>query len=1450
MNRNELLKELDRQGIELSTKKGKLIIAAPKGALTSELKNSLAEHKLDIIHLLDQTETSTTSLPAIQPDTIRRYEPFPLTDIQQAHWLGRSEVFELGNVANHHYLEFEATNLDLSKLSAAWQKLIDRHDMMRAVVLPTGEQKVLEQVPPYEISILDLRGLENVEVEAKLKAIREELSHQMLPPQEWPWFNIRATCLDEQRVRIHINLDLLLADAGSIRILFQEWSQLYHNPQICLPLPQISFRDYVINKQTLQNSELVKQSQDYWFSRLDDLPPAPELPLIYFPNELKDCRFKRYDARLEPNIWEQLKQQGKNAGLTPSVVLLAAFVEVLSLWSKNSQFTLNLTVLERLPLHPEIDRVVGDFTNTTLLAVDNSKQAISNQAKLNQVKSPATFTSRAQKLQQQLLQDLDHLHVSGVELLRELARRQKTGLTAVMPVVFSSVLGLNSFTKGDLEFNFLGELIYGISQTPQVLLDHQLTEQNGELIFNWDVVEELFPEGLLDDMFGAYCDLLKRLATSESAWVEERQELLPPTQQSQRHEVNNTRAPICQKTLHGLFIDRVKTQPQSLAVISGEGNFTYEELYQKASALAVELKELGAIPNTLVAVVMEKGWEQVVAVLGILMSGAAYLPIDPAFPQERQLYLLQQGQVKLVVTQSADLEKNLSLPLGVQNICVDNISNVETLHVTSLHDAMFLQDDGNIENLAYVIYTSGSTGLPKGVAIDHRGAVNTIVDINQRFKLGDRDRVLALSALNFDLSVYDIFGILAAGGSIVIPPSDAVKDPAYWYELIIKHGVTIWNTVPALMQMLTEYLSAQPNTTPLSLRLALLSGDWLPLSLPEQIQAYCSDINVISLGGATEASIWSIHYPIEKVNPEWKSIPYGKPLTNQQFYVLNELMEPTPVWVVGQLYIGGIGLAKGYWRDESKTNASFITHPVTGERLYKTGDLGRYLPSGDIEFLGRSDFQVKINGYRIELGEIEATLKQHPAIKQVVVTTLGEEREKKSLIAYVIPEAEKNKNSEISNLNSSEMRRFIRAKLPEYMVPSVFMVLDSLPLTNNGKIDRRSLPLPDQTKPELEKIFVAPRNSIEKLLIETWTEIFKFEKIGIHDNFFELGGNSFLALQLISKINQKLKTNQELKINQKFDKNISLSKIFQYPTVAELAVKITQNSDNSLVSSSLISRYLVPIQVKGTQPPLFCIHPAGGQVMVYQHLAAYLGTDRPIIGIQSGALDRPEQEHTTIDDMAIEYTQAIYQYQSHSPYYLMGWSMGGVIAVNVAKELEKQGHKVAFVGLVDSFLISDSLLNNAKNHAKNFNKRDPFMELALVFGGTFFDAFIALDPVEQQELREELINLNSHQRLQRIMIWGQKRNLLPTDISIDILEKQLAIAEIHDRLLKVHRSPQIEAPLHVWWASYQLDEGLSYTEWSKYTASASFTNILDGNHFSIVRPPQIKTLARQLQKCF
>jgi amino acid adenylation domain-containing protein len=1594
-------------------------------------------------------ETSFVPLPTIVPDPEQHYQPFPLTEIQQAYWLGRNEAFELGNIAAHGYIELDCDRLNLARLNLAWQKLILRHDMLRAVILPDGQQQILTTVSPYEIEVVDLRGQLPETIFTQLQAIRDRMSHEVLPADRWPLFNLQATCLDEQRTRLHLSFDALIGDAWSLFVLMREWSQLYQNPEMVLPPLELSFRDYVLAESSLENTPQYQRSQEYWFNRLDTLAPPPELPLAKNPNSITKPRFQRRNAQLSQTQWQQLKDRANQVNLTPSGVLLSAFAQILSQWSKSARFTINLTLFKRLPLHPQINEIVGDFTSLTLLEVDNSV--------------PNTFTARAQKIQQQLWQDLDHGYVSGLRVQREISRRRES--YQFMPIVFTSTLGLESLGQNTSTLNQLGEVVYSISQTPQVWLDHQVIEQHGALLFNWDAVEELFPVGLLDDMFEAYCNLLEQLATSESVWMENRQQLLPKAQLQKLTQVNNTIVPISEQTLHSLFMNQVQVQATSPAVITPERTLTYQQLYQRAQQLAYRLRQLGATPNTLVAVVMEKGWEQIVGVLGILMSGAAYLPIDPGLPQERQWYLLAQGQVQLVVTQS-HLNHDLSCPSNIQRVCVES-QNLENSDFSPIELVQTPSD------LAYVIYTSGSTGLPKGVMIDHQGAVNTILDINKRFGVSPSDRVLALSTLNFDLSVYDLFGILAAGGTIVIPAPDKIKDPAHWLELMVSEQVTLWNSVPALMQMLVEYLSQPPQKLISSLRLSLLSGDWLPLNLPGQIQALWSNVQIVSLGGATEASIWSIYYPIETVDCDWKSIPYGKPLNNQRLYVLNEALELCPVWVTGQLYIGGIGLAKGYWQDEEKTNASFIIHPHTKERLYKTGDLGRYLPDGNIEFLGREDFQIKINGYRIELGEIEAALKQHPNVKESVVTAVGESQKNKQLVAYVVcdrkltstqnlaeayqpgqlegvltdpveriefklkqpglrqlessqlsvqlpqPEfdevlsqsylerqsyrqflpqpisleqfsqflsclqqmkldgyplpkyrypsagslypvqtylfikpnrvegleagiyyyhpadhrlvllsntsaiessvygdnqpifeqsafslfligklnaiapmygelakdfclleaghigqllmssAPKNqiglcpigylkfeelqdflklesgqvllysfmggkldlahtkqwfsaKSARGSNTISVQLREYLQQKLPKYMIPKAFVLLESLPLTPNGKVDRQALRVTENRIPELDKTFVAPRNPLEELLVTIWNEVFQRDRIGIHDDFFELGGNSFLALQLISKINQKLGT------------NISLGILFQHPTLAEIANFITNNIDASLKTT-----YLVPIQVKGTQPPLFCVHPVGGQVMVYQHLATCLGLEQPVYALQSCALNNPVLEHNSIENMAVEYAKAIRQHQPHGPYHLMGWSMGGVIAVSIAKQLEQQQQKVAFVGLVDSFLIPDN--------TPTF-ERDPLYELALVFGNTFVDAFITLDAVEQQKLRDELTALPCIERLRRIIAWGEERNLLSTEVSIEILQKQLEITEIHQELLRIHRAPQIEAKLYVWWAVDLLEAGLSRTDWSQYTKSATYTEILDGNHFTIMRPPRITALAQRLQK--
>jgi pyochelin synthetase len=1094
----------------------------------SERLANLSPEKRELLLRLLQKETgdiqkkqTKTELPIVVSVPEDRHKPFPLNDIQQAYWIGRNSSFELGGVSCHIYFEIESGNLYIKRLQFALQRLIERHDMLRAVILPDGRQQILEEIPPYELKIQDLRGQPPEQAAAQLEAVRSEMSHQVLPCDKAPMFEFRASLLDNQLVRLHVSLDVLVGDARSFGILFDELHQIYENPDTVLQPLGLSFRDYILAAAKLQDTELYRSSKEYWLKRLPTLPPAPELPLAMNPGAVRKVRVRRRSERIESEEWSRLKRRAAKAGLTPSVLLLAAYAEVLGLWSKNPRFTINLTLFNRLPLHPQINDIIGDFTSVTMLEVDTSAEP--------------TFNSRARHLQKQLWADMDHRYFGGVQVVRELARQKGNSHGAAMPVVFTSVLSDQVKNESPKSTPGMWNFIYGITQTPQVWLDNMVAEEAGELVIIWDAVEDLFHAGLLDDMFGAYCGLLQRLADEEGSWQESSsamaRRLLPPAQLEQRRSVNRTESPITDDLLHSLFYKQALERPEQTAVITPNRTLNYRELQGRANQVAHWLRQRGACPNSLVAVVMEKGWEQVVGVLGILTSGAAYLPIDATLPRERLEYILEHGQVSLVLTQSWH-DQDIDWPADIRRLCVDQANQLD-LNISSLEPVQ------KPEDLAYVIYTSGSTGQPKGVVIDHRGAVNTILDINQRFRVKPDDRVLALSALNFDLSVYDIFGLLAAGGTIVMPEAYSELDPNHWADLVVKHGVTMWNTVPTLMQMLVEHLTGISENLSESLRLVMMSGDWIPVDLPDRIRNMAADIEVVSLGGATEASIWSILYPIERFEPSWKSIPYGRPMVNQSFHVLNDALAPCPVWVPGQLYIGGIGLAKGYWRDEEKTRNSFITVPKTGERLYRTGDLGRFLPDGNIEFLGREDFQVKIRGHRIELGEIETALLQHPRVQSSVVTAVGDERANKRLVAYVVPVQEAGSGyqednnspaamlaisppSSISTVGGTitdELREFLRGKLPEYMVPAIFLFLDTLPLSANGKVDRKALP-----KPELGTSYgegyLAPRTDIERSIAEVWKELLNQERVGVHDDFFELGGDSLLATQVMSRINQ------------------------------------------------------------------------------------------------------------------------------------------------------------------------------------------------------------------------------------------------------------------------------------------------------------------------------------------
>jgi len=1054
-------------------------------------------------------------LPEIVPDPGHRFEPFPLTDIQQAYWLGRSAAFEMGNIGSYIYQETDLTGLDLGRLESALRRTIDRHDMLRAVFLPDGRQRVLPEVAPYQIPVFDLTGLAPEAREEALLALRREMSHQVFDVTRWPLFDLRAARLDGRldggRVRLFFGIDVLIGDGWSFTVLFRDLARFYSFPETDPEPLTVSFRDYVVAEAALHTSEAYERSLRYWLERLADLPGAPELPMAKSPAALMQPRFSRRTGRLDAPSWKRLKERGARAGLTPSGLLLAAFSEILAAWSGSPRFTLTLTLFNRPPVHPQIHDLIGDFTSLTLLAVDASVTG--------------GFEAGARAVQERLWLDLEHRAVSGVRVLRELARVQ--GRQVALPVIFTSGLGLHQdedqeenaddgALTGPEDADLRAEPVWGVSQTPQVWIDHQAGEHGGELTFNWDVVDELFPAGMIDAMWSAYRDLLRRLADDDAAWTAERRRLIPAAQLARRVQANSTGAPLVHERLHTLFAAQAQKSPDRPAVLAPSRTLTYGELAALANRLGRHLRELGAKPNTLVAVVQEKGWEQIVSVLGILASGAAYLPLDPTLPRERLRALLERAEATLAVT-TPDLDASLDWPETVRRVVIDAEGTGLPTEDSPLDPVQRTTD------LAYVIFTSGSTGTPKGVMIDHRGAVNTILDVNRTWNVGPDDRVLALSSLSFDLSVWDVFGLLAAGGAIVLPRAEAEREPLHWLERLHGENVTIWNSVPALLRMLVDVLETAPaGSFESPLRLALLSGDWIPLDLPDRIRALSPRTQLVSLGGATEASIWSIAHPIGRIDPAWKSIPYGRPLANQSFHVLDGRLELCPDHVPGHLYIGGIGLAKGYWRDPEKTAASFLTHAETGERLYRTGDLGRALPDGTLEILGREDFQVKIQGYRIELGEIEAALADHPGVRAAVATATGDRMGTRRLVAYVVP-------ATAWEGLAGTLRDHLRARLPEYMIPALFVPLDTIPLGPTGKIDRRTLPDPEAVLGQ--GTHQPPQTETETALAAIWAEVLRRpeDRIGRSVSFFELGGDSLLATQIMARVHEVFRTDLPLR---------------------------------------------------------------------------------------------------------------------------------------------------------------------------------------------------------------------------------------------------------------------------------------------------------------------------------
>lgn len=818
----------------------------------------------------------------------------------------------------------------------------------------------------------------------------------------------------------------------------------------------------------------------------------------------------------------------------------------------------------------------------------------------------------------------------------------------MVPFVISSAIGGGRNTNiGSSSFSSatVGQHVRSVYNPPQVLVDVIISQGPDGLLIQYCRNAAAFPPGLHEDILATLLQLAAELSADTTKWTSSRLATIPRDQAQLFERINSAHRPIPSGLLVDSLITVAGQAPTRVAVVTPDLVLTYGELLRYARGAAAKLQQMASTPlapNACVGVMLLKSAWMSVAVHAIHLNSAAYVPIDPALPIARVRTICMDAQICVMCT---------SMMPMCRVSCPDDISALLLESIRLDLAAVLPARQQTPVDRAYVIFTSGSTGRPKGVVLNHRGPKNTCADVNTQHNVTHDDVAFGISSLGFDLSVYDLFGSTQAGGTLVYPKAEDARNPLAWQSQLRQERVTIWNSAPALMQLLLDTVDGGEQLP--DLRLVMLSGDWIPPSMPDRIRALAPRATVVSLGGATEASIWSIWFEIPSPVPtSWSSIPYGHAMANQSWHVLDDELCACPAWVPGELYIGGIGLAEGYLCDVSKTTASFILHPQTQEMIYRTGDLGRWQADGEIEFLGRKDFQVKIGGFRVELGEIEHALRSQPGVQEAVLQALGE-RDDRYLAAWIKPSCAQVPCKD-------QLQSALRLQLPHYMVPNVLVFVETFPVTSNGKLDRTALQVPREDQPLVEEV---PTSEHEEGVLAVFRQFLRAD-VGPRDNFFEAGGSSLKAMQMA------------VVLRREFGVTLGIGDIVSAPTVKELAQHLSGGQSKQWSP-------LVALRREGDLQPIFLVHPAGGQVASYRGLLEHLPTRQPLYAFEAAGLTGEGTPDSTLEEMATPYVEAI-RSVSHGPYTIGGWSSGGLIAFDVARQLIDVGEEVSRLVLIDT----------------------------------------------------------------------------------------------------------------------------------------------------------------------
>jgi arthrofactin-type cyclic lipopeptide synthetase C len=1179
-----------------------------------------------VAEVLSQAERS--SLPPILPAP--RDQALPLSFAQQRLWF--LAQMDGGNTAYNIPLGLHLRGrLDAVALQRALARIVARHETLRSRFAQLhDEAQVLIAPVDSGLPLIVEDWRQQPQTEEALRTLLDTEARGPFNLQDDPLIRGRLVQLADDHHVLLLTMHHIISDGWSMGVLthelmalFQAFSRGEDDP---LPPLALQYTDYAVWQRRWLSGEVLQRQSDYWQQTLAGAPALLSLPTDRPRPAQQDHRGGSVEIVLDAQTSAGLKALCQRHSVTPYMVIMSAWAMLLTRLSGQSDVVIGSPVANRT--RAEIEGLIGMFVNTLALRIDTSGD-LTGAALLARVK--------AQTLAAQAHQDLPFEHV--VEVTRPLRSLSHTPLfqtllswdSSVAPALaldeltLEGLAGENHFVKFDLSLS-LGESQHGV---------------RGSLRY----ATALFDESTVQRFVGYFQRLLAALVSDDQAVLAQVELLADDEQQRLLGDFNATAldCPV-EQPVQSLFEAQVRRQPDAIAVQSGEHSLTYRELNARANRLAHHLREQGVGPDARVALCVERGLDLVVGLLGILKAGGAYVPLDPAYPAERLDFMLRDCAPVAVLVQTAT--RSLFAEAGA--VLID-------FHQCTWHDQS--ENDPQVpglspSNLAYMIYTSGSTGTPKGVMLEHRGLCNLVHWGSQICPPAPEGALLQKAPFSFDGSVWEFFWPLTAGVRLVLARPGGHREPAYLAQVIRQQRVTVVKFVPALLQ---QFLELQDVSECTSLTDVFCGGGELTAALAREVRQQLPWVRLHNVYGPTEATVDSTAWTLEPHMPVPSTeLPIGKAICNTRLYVLDAHDQAVPLGVIGQLHIGGIGVARGYMRLPQMQAERFIDSPfVPGDRLYRTGDLVRYRADGNLEFIGRNDFQVKLHGLRLELGEIEARLIQHPGVREVVVL-MRDER----LVAYFTLR----EGSAAPAIDT--LRAFILEQLPEYMVPGAFVALDVLPLSPNGKIDRQALPAPGLDA-VLSRHYEAPEGEVETVLARVWAEVLNVEQVGRHDNFFELGGHSLLAIRLVNLL-------------QRAGQPVTLAELFQRPSVESLAALLCQ-------------RNTVPEQPEGlvvVRPgeggdALFLIHEFSGREVYFPALAMHIEGQFPIYGLPGVPLGQPQLR--TLECMATRMVGIIRAVQPHGPYRLAGWSFGGLLAYEIAQQLLGLDEAVAFVGLLDTY---------------------------------------------------------------------------------------------------------------------------------------------------------------------